>query len=234
LKIVREVQFDDRFGSSSDECGRNSVFQIFPEFHVDDRGHFMEVIRDSGEHWIRNFSWMRQMNRSSSRSCVLRGCHAQRGAMCQGKLVEAVNRTIYDIITDARPNSESFGVTSIYRLDPGVHNQLWIPRGFLHAFVVPDSETAESEAVFQYYVDNAYDKTSEICVNPKSFLGSLMACHKSLYQDLDGSDFDSLHELFTGEERLIISDKDLSGVDYNGFMMSVKREYETSGKLWYR
>lgn len=234
MKMVREVQFDDGFSSPSDECGCDSVFQIFPRFHADNRGHFVEVIRNSWGHWIRDFSWMKQVNRSSSRSCVLRGCHAQRGAMCQGKLVEAVNRTIYDIITDARPNSGSFGVTSVYRLDPEVHNQLWIPRGFLHAFAVPNSETTEPEAIFQYYVDNAYDKTSEICINPKSFLVPLMTCHRSMCKNMECSDFDALHELFAREERLIISDKDLSGVDYNRFMTSVKLEYETSGRLWYR
>lgn len=232
--MVREFQFDDRFGSSSDECGRDSVFQVFPNSYADDRGHFMEVISASGEHWIHDLSWVRQVNRSSSRSFVLRGCHAQRGAMCQGKLVEAINRKIFDIITDARPNSESFGVTSIYCLDPEVHNQLWIPRGFLHAFVVPESGNDFGEAIFQYYVDNAYDKESEICVNPRSFLGSIVECHKSMYKELSGSGFDSLHGLFTGEDRLIISDKDLTGIDYNDFMESVKRDYEISGKLWYR
>ena len=232
--MVREVQFDDGLNSSSDECGRNSVFQVFPRFSEDDRGHFMEVIKDSGEHWLRDFSWMRQINRSSSRSNVLRGCHAQRGSMCQGKLVESVNRTIYDIITDARPDSGSFGVTSIYRLDPKVHNQLWIPRGFLHAFVVPSSEGDSDEAIFQYYVDNEYDRGSEVCVNPRSFLGTVVARHKTLYADMESSDFDELHNLFAGEDRLIISDKDSSGADYGLFMESVKRDYETSGKLWHR
>jgi len=65
-----------------------------------------------------SISWVKQINRSVSKGGTVRGCHAQRGKFCQGKLVEALNAKIYDIITDARPDSKTFGVSNVYILDP--------------------------------------------------------------------------------------------------------------------
>lgn len=235
MRLVRDLEFDniDSTGTKDKFC-KESVFQIFPDFHGDKRGYFMEVMKNHGEHWLQNFGWMQQINRSSSRSNVLRGCHAQMGGRCQGKLVEAVNRTIFDIITDARPDSSSFGVTSVYRLDPKVHNQLWIPRGFLHAFVVPSCDGEETgEAVFQYYVDNAYSKESEICINPLSFLGSVMFKHREICKISGINDFDGLHDLFDDINSLIISNKDSNGKDFYIFMKHLSDEYAKNGMRWY-
>ena len=63
--------------------------------------------------------------------------HAQSGKSCQGKLVQAVYGKIFDVITDARPDSDTFGVSDVFELDSERQNQLWVPRGFLHGFVVP-------------------------------------------------------------------------------------------------
>ena len=116
------------------------------------------------------------MNRSSSSKYTVRGCHAQYGKFCQGKLVEALTEKIYDIITDSRPDSKTYGLSKIYILDPLKQNKLWVPRGFLHAFVVPN---AKSNAIFQYFCDNVYNKPSEIGINPLTILPKIVSIHKS-------------------------------------------------------
>lgn len=138
------------------------VFELFPDVHHDDRGWFAEMFRASDK-----LIDIVQVNRSCSIQGVVRGMHAQKGSSCQAKLVEAVNVPIIDIILDARPASMTFGRHKMYLLDPDQQNKLYVPRGFLHAFVVPYLPYSEDKkAYFSYYCDNVYDKASEVCISP--------------------------------------------------------------------
>lgn len=204
---------------------------------MDNRGYFMEVFNEANDEtleipsWTRTSNWIRQINRSSSVGGVIRGCHAQRGMFCQGKLVEAVNERIYDIITDARPNSGTFGSSSVFLLDPEKHNRLWVPRGFLHAFVVPLS--VEKQAIFEYYCDNVYDRSSEVGVNPAAFLPKVVESFKTLTSG-GQKDYGDLFDVFDREDSCVYSEKDMNGLDYEKFMSGVQKEYENTGRLWYR
>lgn len=227
MKIITDEIFDSLNNSQFEA---NTVLQIFPNVFNDQRGYFTEVLKshmhekDTSEIplWLTSLSWIKQMNRSSSSSYTIRGCHAQKAPFCQGKLVEAINARIYDIITDARPDSKTFGVSNIYVLDPNVQNKLWVPRGFLHSFAVPNIN--EAKAIFQYFCDNVYDKASEICINPLSLLPKIV----------DEADIDAqLFDIFDQEE-LSISEKDKNGLDYETWMNEIKTEYEKSGRVWYR
>lgn len=218
---------DETFFSFEDD-DRSSVFEILPNVYSDPRGWFSEVLKG-------DLSWIKQINRSSSSANVVRGCHAQRGSFCQAKLVEAINEVIFDYIIDARPDSETFGVSKIYRLDPAKQNKLFVPRGFLHAFIVPAS--AKSSAVFTYYCDNVYDKSSEICINPKSIITRNIGILRSWCKDNQEMD-DMFHELVvSSEDNWIYSDKDLQGLDYDAWMTSLKvahnsKDFKTS--IWYK
>lgn len=197
----------------------------------------MEVFKEMNDEalkipsWTRNSNWIRQINRSSSSGGVIRGCHAQRGMFCQGKLVEAVNERIYDIITDARPNSGTFGSSSVFLLDPEKHNRLWVPRGFLHAFVVPFS--VEKQAIFEYYCDNVYDRSSEIGVNPTTILPKVVESFKTLMSS-SREDYEDLFAVFDKKDSCVYSEKDMNGLDYEKFMSDVRMEYENTGSLWCR
>lgn len=207
---------------------RSMVFELLPDVHGDSRGWFSEVLKG-------DLSWIKQINRSSSSANVVRGCHAQRGGFCQAKLVEAINEVIFDYIIDARPDSKTFGVSKMYRLDPVLQNKLFVPRGFLHAFIVPSS--AKTSAVFTYYCDNIYDKESEICINPKTIITRNIGILRSWCYSNPEMD-KMFHELIeSSEDDWIYSDKDLQGLDYDEWMTSLQTahasgDFKTS--LWYR
>lgn len=238
--IIMKIQYAKGFDYYlNDDTSR--VFQLFPDSYKDERGYFMEVIKDYGQWpykdipmWLSNLQWIRQINRSSSKKGVIRGCHAQRGIFCQGKLVEAVTDIIFDIITDMRPDSKSFGSSEIFKLDPEVHNLLWVPRGFLHCVIFPK---VEKSAILQYYCDQTYDKNSEFCVNPVSLIPDVVKGVEKLYEtnDVKDTDYDMLFDMFKegNEDKLIYSEKDTKSMDYEDFVIKVKDEYEKDHRLWF-
>lgn len=228
LSSARLVK-DETFFSFEEDL-RSGVYEFFPTVHGDSRGWFSEVLKG-------DLSWMKQINRSSSSANVVRGCHAQRGEWCQAKLVEAINEVIFDFIIDARPDSQTFGTSKVYRLDPEKQNKLFVPRGFLHAFIVPSS--ARENAIFNYYCDNTYNKASEICINPKSIIPGNVGILRSWCNDPDKSELKKMFKelVESDEENWKYSEKDLVGEDYNTWMTSLKNahsigDFKTS--LWYK
>ena len=133
--------------------------------------------------------------------------------------MEAINSLIYDIIIDARPDSETFGTVKVFTLDPDKQNKLWIPRGFLHGFIVPPN--AQSMAYFNYMCDNEYDKPSEIGINPEPILEKMVALPFGIP--------DRLKEICDKKSQLIFSDKDRAGKDYDTWMAEIK----SASTNWY-
>ncbi len=97
-----------------------------------------------------------QDNQSKSQKGVLRGLHFQEGEHAQAKLVRVLQGKVLDVVVDLRKKSPSYGQTFAMELTEENHQQLFVPRGFAHGFVVL-SETA----VFFYKCDNYYNKASE-------------------------------------------------------------------------
>ena len=187
----------------------------------DDRGSFSEVLVGN------ELLGIKQINRSKSCQFVVRGCHAQAGKWCQSKIVEAINKPIYDIITDARPDSKTFGMSAAYLLDPAKQNKVYVPHGFLHAFAVPPYD-GDEQAVFMYYCDNVFCKQSEVCISPMSLLPSVV---KNLEGD---SKYEVLCKMFEAPEKLVLSEKDLAGEDYQLWMQNILEDYARTGQVWYR
>ena len=226
--LVRDETFY-QFGEDT----RTSVFEIFPKVFDDSRGWFSEVLKGD-DLW-----WIKQINRSSSRGGVIRGCHAQRGWWCQAKLVEALTEVIFDFIVDARPDSETFGVSKIYRLDPLKQNKLWVPRGFLHAFIVPSftSLSQNHSALFTYYCDNVYHKDAEICINPQTIIPRNLGILRSWCRE--NHEMDAMfHEVVSSpDDSWNYSEKDLNGLDYDTWMTSLKVAHDNGDlekSLWYK
>lgn len=106
----------------------------------DERGFFFETYHS--ERFEKNGlpATFLQDNQSFSNARVLRGLHAQR-TKPQGKLVRAIEGTIWDVAVDIRPGSETFGKWIAEELSAENKRQLYVPPGFLHGFCVL-SETA--------------------------------------------------------------------------------------------
>lgn len=218
-----EKHYDMTFDIAS--SGR--PWMIFPKVASDNRGTFSEVL--VGEY----LDGIKQVNRSTSCQWTVRGCHAQRAPKCQSKLVEALNLPIYDIITDARPDSKTFGLTEVYLLDPVKQNKLYVPHGFLHSIAVPPSKDKPSDsAYFMYYCDETYSRENEVSTNPMEIIPKIVEL-KSREVDSESHHLYSLVEMFKTPEKFVLSQKDVKGSSYQTFMEDVSREFRESNKLWY-
>jgi len=125
---------------------------IKPKVFGDDRGYFFESY--SQEKFNKavgkkvNFI---QDNESLSSKGVLRGLHWQKPPFSQAKLVRVVKGKVQDIAVDIRKDSPTFGMHQSVILSEENKHQFFVPRGFVHAFLV-----LSDVAVFQYKVDNIY------------------------------------------------------------------------------
>ena len=224
-----------------DGCTMSRVFTYTPQIFKDNRGTFSEVLKEPDNRytydveWFNYMDWIRQINRSTSCGLTVRGMHAQSGSSCQAKLVEAVKGVIYDIITDARPMSQTFGVSTIVRLDSELQNKLFVPRGFLHGFAVPEGS---EEAIFCYYCDNIYNKESEIVINPMSAIPTVVQNIAEKFVDVPEDNptymkFKPLFDMFQTPDKLVFSEKDTKGLDYGFWMKSILNDYKQDHRVWY-
>lgn len=97
-----------------------------------------------------------QDNMSYSYQNVIRGLHFQTGEFEQAKLVTCTYGRVFDVVVDIRKNSHTYGNVVRIELGLGLERQLFIPRGCAHGFSV-----LSEKAIFQYKVDNVYNKESE-------------------------------------------------------------------------
>ena len=118
------------------------VLLLEPKVFGDKRGHFLESFnkRDFEEAIGKSVNFV-QDNHSCSQKGVLRGLHYQIKHP-QGKIVRVTGGEVFDVVVDLRRSSTSFGQHTFALLNSGNHQQLWIPPGFAHGFLVL-SETAE-------------------------------------------------------------------------------------------
>lgn len=144
------------------ETKLQGCFILEPTKYGDSRGYFFESFNEqtfnnltgSQTHFV-------QDNQSFSTKGVLRGLHAQAGKHAQAKLVRVLEGKVIDVAVDVRQNSPTFGEYVAVELSAENNLQLFIPRGFLHGFVV-----LSDTATFFYKCDNFYNKESECGVYP--------------------------------------------------------------------
>jgi dTDP-4-dehydrorhamnose 3,5-epimerase len=114
----------------------DGVLILEPKVFEDTRGFFFESFnaKDFREATGVDAAFV-QDNHSRSMRNVLRGIHYQL-VRPQGKLVRAVSGRIFDVAVDLRRSSKTFAHWVGVELSADNHRQLWMPRGFGHAFLV--------------------------------------------------------------------------------------------------
>lgn len=128
-----------------------------PKVLGDDRGYFMETFReDKLNEFLGHDLNFCQDNESKSSFGVLRGLHYQLPPFAQTKLVRVIEGKVLDVAVDMRLGSPSYGQHVAVALDAETKNQLLVPKGFAHGFVV-----LSKEAIFAYKVDDYYNFESE-------------------------------------------------------------------------
>jgi dTDP-4-dehydrorhamnose 3,5-epimerase len=91
-----------------------------------------------------------QDNFSHSIFGTLRGLHFQK-TKPQGKLVRVTRGSILDVAVDLRRDSPSFGEYFSIELNDKLHQQLWVPPGFAHGFLVLSDEADVAYKCTNYF-----------------------------------------------------------------------------------
>ncbi|XOV89455.1 MAG: dTDP-4-dehydrorhamnose 3,5-epimerase [Pseudomonadota bacterium] len=132
------------------------VVIIEPKVFGDERGFFLESYH---EQRYREEAGIKELfvqdNHSRSRQGVLRGLHLQR-TKPQGKLLRVTQGEVFDVAVDINPASSTFGEWVGVNLSDQHHNQIYIPPGYAHGFLVL-SESAD----LQYKCTEFYDPGDE-------------------------------------------------------------------------
>lgn len=132
---------------------------VQPTVFGDQRGFFLETFQKDRYQKLLDIDLeFVQDNHSRSSQGVLRGLHFQT-AHPQGKLVRVVRGEVFDVVVDIRPDSPTFRQWVGVTLSEANKNQLWVPPGLAHGFVVI-SEFAD----FEYKCTDYYDPANEGCL----------------------------------------------------------------------
>jgi dTDP-4-dehydrorhamnose 3,5-epimerase len=132
------------------------VILIEPKVFHDDRGFFAEIFKARDfkkQHIALDFV---QDNYSKSQAGVLRGLHYQTHPKMQGKLVQVLQGSVFDVVVDLRLYSPTYGQWLSVILSDENHHMLWIPPGFAHGFCV-----LSEQVDFIYKCTDYYDPSLE-------------------------------------------------------------------------
>lgn len=112
------------------------VLLVEPQVFGDNRGFFYESFN---ARIFRELTGLEpvfvQDNHSRSAQHVLRGLHYQI-RQPQGKLIRVVAGAVFDVAVDIRKGSPTFGRWVGYTLSAENKQEVWIPVGFAHGFLV--------------------------------------------------------------------------------------------------
>lgn len=129
---------------------------ITPQIFYDNRGYFLETyskfdLYNYGD--IDTTVDFVQDNESYSEKDVLRGLHYQK-KYPQAKLIRVIQGQIYDVAVDLRPSSSSYKKWAGVYLSDINKQQLYIPQGFAHGFLVISDTAKIAYKCDQYYYPN--------------------------------------------------------------------------------
>jgi dTDP-4-dehydrorhamnose 3,5-epimerase len=123
-----------------------------PKRFADNRGYFEETYskRTFPEAGIPP-EFVQDNQSLSEKRGIIRGLHFQIPPHAQAKLIRVLAGAIFDVAVDLRRDSERFGRWCGIELSAKNGKQLFIPRGFAHAFC-----TLEPNTIVAYKVDEFY------------------------------------------------------------------------------
>lgn len=124
---------------------------IKPTIYEDFRGTNFESYNASNYYKIPNQFVVDSI--STSRQHVLRGIH---GDSKTTKLISCLYGTIYFVVVDCRPDSETYHQWQSFTLSDQNKHQVLVPPGFGNAHLV-----MSDHCVFSYKLDQYYDRESQ-------------------------------------------------------------------------
>lgn len=168
------------------------ILVIELDCHYDERGYFMEIFSEAEfERLGIDFKPVQDNCSHSLKKGTVRGLHFQKNQYAQAKLIRCTKGCFYDLATDVRKGSPTFGETAVIKLSEDDHKLVFIPKGFAHGVAI-----LEDDSEYTYKVDALY--------NGEAKNNGGLSC---LY---DASKLD-IRKLL-GDTELILSSRDIDGV----------------------
>lgn len=168
-----------------EELQLSGAFVINPFYATDERGGFIKdynidtFLANGISHELKEVFY------TVSKRGVIRAMHFQLGKQ-QPKLVRCISGHVYDVITDLRPNSPTFGKSLGFHLTGENHKTLYIPQFFGHGYLVIE------DSVVSYKCGEVFYGEGDSGI---------------MYNDADLA-IEWPMDLIGGEKNLIISEKD--------------------------
>lgn len=131
-------------------CGIEGLKVITPAVFGDARGYFMETYNAEDFKAAGIEDVFVQDNQSASKKGVLRGLHIQM-QYGQTKLVRVLNGEVFDVAVDVRKGSATYGQWYGVVLSAENKKQFYIPKGFLHGFLVLSDYAEFTYKVTEFY-----------------------------------------------------------------------------------
>lgn len=134
------------------ETSLKGAFVIQSERREDDRGFFARTfcVEEFGNHGLD--TKVTQCSTSFNRFMgTLRGMHYQVKPFEEAKLVRCTIGSIYDVIIDLRPNSDTYKQCCSVILSAVEGNMLYVPEGFAHGFQTLEDNTEIFYQMSQFY-----------------------------------------------------------------------------------
>lgn len=136
----------------------DAVKLLTPRKFGDERGYFCETWNERTLTAAGVAGRFVQDNQASSaKAGTVRGLHYQTAPMAQDKLVRVLRGSILDVAVDIRRSSPTFGRHVSAVLSAENFAQLWVPKGFAHAYCTLEPDTEVFYKVTEFY-SPAHDK----------------------------------------------------------------------------
>jgi dTDP-4-dehydrorhamnose 3,5-epimerase len=134
------------------------VLLLNPQRFGDQRGWFMESWQAERYEQLGIPKGFVQDNQAYSQKGVLRGLHIQ-NPHGQGKLVQVIRGKVFDVAVDVRLGSPWFGQWVGIQLSETNHQQLFVPVGFAHGYMV-----LSEDALFTYKCTDYYHPETQFSI----------------------------------------------------------------------
>jgi dTDP-4-dehydrorhamnose 3,5-epimerase len=134
------------------ETPLQGAYLIELEKRGDDRGFFARAfcVNEFNDHQLDNN--IVQINNSLSKDKgTLRGLHYQLNPKAEDKIVRCISGSLYDVIIDLRPQSDTFKKWFGTELNSANRNSLFVPKGFAHGFITLEENTEAFYLVTEFY-----------------------------------------------------------------------------------
>lgn len=180
------------------ELPLKGAFLIKPFYATDNRGGFVkdynvDTFRSKGiNHDLKEVFY------TISKRGVIRALHFQLGKQ-QAKLVRCISGHVYDVITDLRPESPTFGKSLGFHLTGENRFSLLVPEYFGHGYLVIEDSVVSYKCAEVFFAEG----DSGITYNDKT-----LAINWPM-------------ELINGEDNLIISEKDLNLMSFDEYRKKI-------------